>query len=135
MHSCGDQRKWGGVGTRCEAAESEREILHRFEMKPGQLQRLLGKPAFQNELQRINEASLHETRRILTRHGPRAALMLVSLLGQQDKPDIVRRASLDLIDRCLDLKKKEPQSPADEKSLSDDQAREAIVALAQSWTK
>jgi hypothetical protein len=118
----------------CDAAESEREILQRFHMKPGQLQRLLKKPAFQDELNRINESSLQETRRILTRNAPRAALMLVSLLGQHDKPDIVRRAALDLVDRCLELQKKEAASTAEGSDLSDEQARKAIVALAQSWT-
>ena len=103
-------------------------------MKPGQLQRLLTKPAFQDELNRINESSLQKTRRILTRNGPRAALMLVSFLGQHDKPDILRRAALDLVDRCLELQKKETAVAPDGSELSDDQAGEAIVALAQSWT-
>ena len=83
------------------------------------------------------QASSHrETRYIVARYGPVAALKLAELLGS-DKPDIARRAALDMVDRCLAKPQAGPKRQDDgpENQLSDEQAQQMLLTLAAGLTR
>ena len=111
---------------------SEKEIVEQLEVSERVLSRWLNNEEFQGELARLSERSARETRFIISRWGPVAAMKLAELIGS-DKPDTARRAALDLIDRCL-------HSPAgngkesDEligEEISDEEAKKMLLTLAE----
>jgi len=79
---------------------SEEQIRAKYSVNSRQMKRWQEDKEFQRELQGLCEQSVRETTFILTRYGPSAAWKLVELLNGE-KPDITRRAALDLIDRCV----------------------------------
>ncbi len=79
---------------------SEDEIVKRFRITRMGLRRFMESEEYRQEIERICEHTERQTRCILSRFGPVAALKLAELLGS-DKPDIARRAALDMIDRCV----------------------------------
>jgi len=113
----------------------EPSVLKEFHLSPARLQQYLDSEPFQQELQRLCARSLQETRYIVTRFGPIAALRLAELLAS-DKDDTVRRTALDLVDRCLQefSDKKTPAEPdtaaSTSNSLSDEQTRQLLLTLA-----
>ena len=78
----------------------EEQVREKYGVNNRQMKRWQDDEEFQRELQRLCEQSVRETTFILTRYGPAAAWKLVELLNGE-KPDITRRAALDLIDRCV----------------------------------
>ena len=119
-----------------EGRLSEDEIVEQFNLRPQRLSRWLQTEAFQQELHRLCETSIHETRCIISRFGPTAALQLASLLGS-DKDDTVRRAALDLVDRCLAINKQPKNASTkeddNEPEISDEQAKAMLCELAKGW--
>ena len=92
---------------------------------------------FAGEMDRWCESSLRETRFIMARYGPIAALRLAEFIGA-DKSDTARRAALDMIDRCLACKgTPAPQKDEEEASggISEEQARSMVLALAEGLKK
>ena len=114
-------------------ALTEQDIISQFNLSPAHLRRWLDSEEFQNELDRLSQDSLRQTRAIITRYGPIAAATLVDLLNSE-KPDTARRAALDLIDRCLNR-----TAPADTSEdpdqtnpqLSTEQAQKMLLTLAE----
>jgi hypothetical protein len=113
----------------------EEQIRAKYGVNSRQMKRWQEDKEFQRELQRLCEQSVRETSFILTRYGPAAAWKLVELLNGE-KPDITRRAALDLIDRCVqsvgegETNKAQP-NPADPASLTEEQALRILEKLAQ----
>ena len=97
------------------------------------LEHWLADGVFQAELDRLCGRSMRQTRFILTRYGPIAAMQLAGLLGEKDKPDTVRRAALDLIDRCLEVRQRREADGEEAADLSDEQARQMLLELAQGY--
>jgi len=83
-----------------ESVLDEEQIRRKHGISRRQMKRWAQEEEFQRELHRLCENSMRETKFILIRYGPIAAWKLVELLNG-DKPDITRRAALDLIDRCV----------------------------------
>ena len=83
-----------------EGGLDDEQIRRKFGIGNRQMKRWLDQEEFQRELHRLCQDSMRETKFILTRYGTVAAWKLVELLNG-DKPDITRRAALDLIDRCV----------------------------------
>lgn len=100
-------------------------------LTPELLARCLSQPYSQAELQRFTETAVRQTQCLLARFAPVAAAKLAELLDS-DKPDIVRRTALDLLDRCLPTAKPPGDHPDDSSSKhdTDDQLREKLLALA-----
>ena len=124
-----------------EGRHSEAELAERFQLGRNTLAQWLEQPDFQQELQRLCQSSLRETRFIITRYGPIAALRLAELLGAE-KDDTARRAALDMVDRCLKIVEPGGDSDRDgggdrddpfEQGISDEQARTMLLALAEAW--
>ncbi len=114
-----------------EGQLNEAEIGREFRVSQKVLRSWLVCEEFQGELGRLCAESVHETRRILSRYGPTAAMQLASLLGS-DKADTVRRAALDLVDRCLAGEKLAASSQGSEApSVSDEQAQSMLLELAK----
>ena len=113
-----------------EGELGEEEIVRQFGVSGKRVRDWLGEEEFGAELMRLCGESQRETRFILARYGPIAALRLAELLGS-DKPDIARRAALDMIDRCLTGN--EPAGAegddAAEAEWTDEQVREMLGAL------
>jgi len=121
-----------------EGELSEAEIIEKYGISEEQFQRWLQNNSFRSELQRLCEQQIRQMRFILARYGPVAALRLAELVGS-DKPDVARRAALDMIARCLDSKGKDiPQNDNQSKTdtdISDEQAREMLLTLAEGMRK
>ena len=138
------QRQRAAAKALFEGLLTETQILKQYRLSPTTWQQWLQTEEFKQELQEHCQSAIRETCFIITRYGPIAALKLAELLGS-DKPDVARRAALDLIDRCLnqtpdknqddqELSKRnmlrlEPQS--DRPEFSDEQARRMLLALAE----
>jgi len=114
-----------------EGKLSEREIVEKFGISERLLGRWLGQAEFQKELVRLCESSVRETRCIISRWGPVAAMKLAELIGSE-KPDTARRAALDLIDRCLNNSAEggEKNESAGEE-MSDEEAEKMLLTLAK----
>ena len=109
------------------------QIIQQYGISARRLRNWLNHELFQQELQRLCAESVRETRFLITRFGPHAALKLVELLAS-DKPDTARRAALDLIDRCLDRKTPPPDNlNENELPLSDQQTQEMLKTLAEGF--
>lgn len=111
---------------------SEKALSSRHKVSLRVLREWLRMPEFQAELQRLCDESMQETRCTISRYGPVAALKLAELLAS-GKEDTVRRAALDLVDRCL-KNSAEPVGGEDEEEqlmLSDDDARRMLFTLAE----
>jgi len=102
-----------------EGQLSEEQIGARFGVSGKRLGDWLGQEEFGAELVRLCAESQRETRFILARYGPIAALRLAELLGSE-KPDIARRAALDMIDRCLAGEESDGREEAGEAELTDE---------------
>jgi len=79
---------------------NEEQIRAKYGVNNRQMKRWQDDEEFQRELHRLCEKSNRETKFIMTRYGPAAAWKLVELLNGE-KPDITRRAALDLIGHCM----------------------------------
>lgn len=116
---------------------SEREVLERFGLSNKVFQRWLNSEEFTDELERLCANSARETRLILSRFGPVAAVRLVELM-QSEKDDVARRASLELIGKCLGSCDSELDGNDDARGIgdvSDAQAREMLAMLAKGISK
>jgi len=113
----------------------EEKIRAKYGVNSRQMKRWQKDKEFQRELQRLCEQSVRETTFILARYGPAAAWKLVELLNGE-KPDITRRAALDLIDRCVQSggeaeSNKAQQTTTDPSPLTEEQALRILETLAQ----
>ena len=118
-----------------EGRLSETEIAEQFKISPQLLGKWLQSETFQQELHRLCETSIHETRCIISRFGPTAALQLATLLSSE-KDDTKRRAALDLVDRCLAIQKQtqaDTNPTDDEEPISDAAAKAMLLELAKGW--
>ena len=117
-----------------EGELTEKEIREKFKLSPLVWSRWLGSEEFQEELGRWSESSSREAGFIISRYGPIAALKLVELLNS-DKPDVARRAALDLVDRCMNrggvAAEDRVEDEGSEPTITDEQARKMILALAE----
>ncbi|MBN1846899.1 MAG: helix-turn-helix domain-containing protein [Sedimentisphaerales bacterium] len=115
-----------------EGTLTNEEICERFGVSRRRLQRWLSREEFLAEMQQLQQQSIQETRSILARYGPAAAWKLVELL-QADKPEVVRRAALDLIDRCRPATETPPENIPDQENpdMSDEQAWNMLRILAR----
>jgi hypothetical protein len=111
---------------------SVEDVAREINFPVRRVRRWLGREEFQQEMDQLSEESMRETRAILTRFGPHAAMKLVELLGSE-KADTARRAALDLVDRCLNRKAIPPEDGEDE-DISDEQAQEMLKTLAEGLT-
>lgn len=113
-------------------------LLERYGVSGQLLGRWVKKDAFQAELQRYCDAAIYETQCTLSRFGPTAALHLVSLL-KSEKDDTVRRAALELVDRCLGLQDlpevKTKRGRPTKEAVNDTKAKAMLVKLAKGWAK
>ncbi len=112
--------------------DDEATLCERFEITPRQLQRWCDEPEFQDALRLRRQVKLREAQNYLLSHGPLAARRLVALLGEQDKPDTVRRAALDILDRCNEIEKTAHNEASDASDLTDAEAREKLLRYAAS---
>ena len=112
-----------------EGKYSEAEILARNKLSAKVLARWLGQKEFQEEFGRLCEESKRQAEFTIARYGHIAALRLVELTGV-DKPDIARRAAVDLIDRCLRVTEKAESGKGGDE-LSDKQVAKMLQALAK----
>jgi len=110
---------------------SEQEICEKYRLRPRLLRRWLDSDEFQAELTRLQASSRREARFIVARYGPVAALRLAELLSS-DKPDIARRAALDMVDRCLARSGAATQDRTDppEQEITEEQAQQMLLTLA-----
>ena len=125
------QKEWARL--LYEGQLNEQEIIEQQGLSKLKWQRLMQSKVFQQELHGLCESTLRETRLILARYGPVAALRLAELLDS-DKPDIARRAALDLIEHCMKHSAVEapiPQSQDTPTQLTDEQARQMLLTLAR----
>jgi len=119
-----------------EGRKSEGEILKEFRVSAYKLERWLNSMRFRRELDRLCDQSLRETRFILSRYGPVAAKRLVELL-ESSKPEVARRAALDLLDRCVALmtgkgvRLSEEGGGEGDGALSEEQAKKMLKRLAE----
>jgi len=108
------------------------EIMEKFRLSTVVFERWLRSKEFNEELERLCRLREREMQFTMHRFGPVAVLKLAELLGS-DKPDTVRRAAVELIDRCFgkDQASKEATGKEDEAEISDEEAREMVLALAE----
>jgi len=114
-----------------EGQLTEQQIIEKLKIDPKSLRPWLTSKHFQQELTRLCEQAMQETKLTLTRFAPSAAIKLVELVNSE-KPDIVRRAALDLIEHGL---KSEQQSDTTEpdtiEELADEQIKQKLKIFAQ----
>jgi hypothetical protein len=111
---------------------TEPEILKKNRLSAKVLARWLGQKEFQDELERLRNESKRQAEFTIARYGHIAALRLVELTSV-DKPDIARRAAVDLIDRCLQITEKTEGDKGNEfDELSDKQVAKMLATLAKS---
>ena len=120
------------AGAVFEGRLSITEILEKYKLSSVILERWLGREEFKREMERLCELREREMQYAIHRFAPIAVLKLAELLGAE-KPDTARRAAVDLIDRCFNKEKEESEAPGEEEAqeLSDEQAREMLLALAE----
>lgn len=113
------------------------EVCREFNISTRTLTRWRENPEFAAELERLCIGAAQEARCLLARSTPAAAARLVGLLDA-DKPDIARRAALDMIDRCINRAagilpavSQERGQDALATDLTDDEARDMLATLAQ----
>lgn len=117
-----------------EGQLDEKQIRKRFRISPRQLKKWMQGEEFQQELLRLCENTMRQTRFILSRFGPIAALRLAELIGS-DKPDVARRAALDMIEKSL-AQSGAPNAAAESaddqelKDLTDDEVQQMLAKLA-----
>jgi 23S rRNA G2069 N7-methylase RlmK/C1962 C5-methylase RlmI len=115
-----------------EGKFTEPEILKKNRLSAKVLARWFGQKEFQEELGRLRDESKRQAEFIIARYGHIAALRLVELTSA-DKPDIARRAAVDLIDRCLQITEKTEGGKGGEcDELSDKQVARMLATLARS---
>lgn len=118
------------AGDLIDAGLSEREVIEQHRIDLSDWLAWLEDPEFQGELQRRAAAQQREAQYYLLRHGPLAARKLVALLSEQDKPDTVRRAALDILDRCLTHSSQEVDVMSGSEDISGEQIQEKLLQYA-----
>ena len=114
---------------------TEGEILERYQLRSGLFRRWQGSEAFRGELERLSGESLRKMRYIVTNYGPVAALRLAELISAE-KPDVARRAALELYFRCLGQLQivDDPATEAEvDNRWSDEKARAMVRELARGF--
>jgi len=117
-----------------EGQLDEKQISRKHRVSPGAMQKLLQREEFQQELLRLCEETMRQTRFIISRFGPIAALRLAELIGS-DKPDVARRAALDMIEKCFAQSATpnaatESKNSQELKDLTDDEVQQMLAKLA-----
>ncbi len=116
---------------------TDEEAVRRFQIQHRTLRKLLENRQFQEYLDSLCEQSMRNTRFILARHGPAAAKRLAELLENNEKPEVARRAALDMINRgeATCKSRSTPAGGVTQKAcdISADQARMMILKLAQDF--
>ena len=119
-----------------EGRLSEAEIIEQFGLSPRQLNHLLNRREFDEQLARLCDRSAQQARLILSRFAPVAALRLAELVGSE-KLDTARRAALDLIDRCMTAgplgHDDHPPSNDQGDDLTDEQAQAMLQSLREAY--
>ena len=120
----------------CEGQMNEPELLKHYRLTPRVFNRWLKSEEFQEELDRLREGYHRETFDIISRFGPIAALKLAELVTT-DKPDVARRAALNVIDRCLTRSPSTTVScdKSAPEALSDEQAQDILEILAEGFNR
>ena len=116
-----------------EGQLTEGEIIEQNKLSPRLMKKWLNSEQFQAELQRLCEASIRETRLVIARFGPIAAMRLAAMLEPDEKkPDVARKAALDMIDRCLGKTSAETNDDRDAAcDITDEKARQMLLTLAK----
>jgi len=109
----------------------EEEVAEGCGVLVNTVRRWARRPAFGEEMKRLEEEGVRRTRQIVRRYGFAAAAKLVELL-QSEKAEVARRAALDLLDRCLRVvseggEVKGSESPA----VSEAEAMRMLMILAE----
>ena len=116
---------------------TDEEVMGRFRIRPQTLSELLANQQFQQYLDSLCEQSMRKTRFILARNSPVAAERLAELLKSDDKPEVARRAALDMIDRgeMICKARSAPDNINQQKAcdISADQARQMVLKLANGF--
>ncbi len=86
---------------------------------------------FQEEVERLCQEAERETRRIVSRFGPIAALRLAELAGSE-KAEVARRAALDLVQWCLRGKAKGKEEAGE---MPEEEARQMLARFAEGYGK
>ena len=72
-------------------------ILKRKKIAPATFHRWFASEAFEQELQFRHQLAQRQSALLLEQHAYKAAKKLIDLMGKEEKPDVVRRACLDVL--------------------------------------
>lgn len=113
-----------------EGRTTQAEIMSQYQLNDKKFTKLTRSATFKEEVAHLGEMATHETFMILSRYGPIAAKTLVALL-ESEKPDVARRAALDIINHNLEVKgQSDDPGDGDPHTLSESEAWRQIRALA-----
>ena len=120
---------------------TDEQIVEQCRVSGKQLRRWLQDAEFAGELDRLADESVRQVRFTISRYGPIAALKLAALLSSE-KDDTARRASLDVIDRCIGYQGRRDDSGdggngdgSAEGEMTDEQARQMLLTLAEGYAR
>ena len=106
------------------------ELMTQYKLNEKQFYKLIHSVQFKEELLQLGESATHETLMIISRYKPIAAKALAALL-KSEKPDVARRAALDIINHNLEPKDHTGNHDSDNAcQISHDEAWRQIKALA-----
>ena len=115
---------------------SEQQIMKQYNIRPAQMKRWIESQGFQELIQGLRQEAMRETGFIIARFGPLAAMKLAQLL-ESEKPEVARKAALNVIDRCIEKKEYDSDDENDEnddtKQISDEQMKKMILTLAKGF--
>ncbi|MBI9015734.1 MAG: hypothetical protein JEZ07_00600 [Phycisphaerae bacterium] len=114
-----------------EGKLTQEQIIEKYKLKPGQLERVMNSKSFNREIACLCRKAQLETRVKIARYGPIAAETLVGLLNS-DKPDVARRAALDMIERCND-DNQEKEKEDNDYGIADKDLKPILVKLAKAF--
>jgi hypothetical protein len=114
-----------------EGVMTDEEICKWSRISAKMLAAWRGDVEFVRHLDALCEAAAMRTRCILSRNGPAAAMKLAKLIGEE-KPDVARRAAMDLIGHCLKRTgagEAAHEAPSGGEEMTEEEAKEMLKAL------
>jgi len=106
------------------------EVMEKYRLRAKVLRRWMDKEEFQGLIKQLEQIRHKQTELALSRYAPLAAVRLAELVGDE-KSDVARRAAVDLLDRCLKKSKAEEAKRDLIEQMSDEEAREMLLKLAE----
>ncbi len=102
------------------------ELMKKYKISEKQYQKLVESIGFKEELVRLGGRAVDEAFMIISRYKPIAARALVDLL-ESEKPDVARRAALDIINHNMES---DDQADSGSRGISDEEVWRQIKVLA-----